>query len=293
MSQTFDQMVDDVLVYLRSFTRDQNQSTHLTTGLAADAYTMDVNDPTIISRGRVEISDELIWVDKVDRANKVVTIAPYGRGMDGTTAAAHLTDTRIIIQPLYSRQMVKDTINQIIGGLGSQLYAVETLSFASVPTQVLYHLPAYTQRVLNVLATDFSEYKDSEYIRRWRFDPQTNDAAGKGLYVYEPTATGMKIEVTLFRSPVQLITGNTFDNTLLPPTSYDVIILGTAARLLSTATSYLASTRAIEPGSLDRQVDPNQITQQSRYLYTLFTQRLEEEKVQLLHRYTTRAHYTG
>jgi len=62
---------------------------------------------------------------------------------------------------------------------------------------------------------------------------------------------------------------------------------------MSTATSYLASTRAIEPGSLDKQVDPNQITQQSRYLYTLFQQRLEEEKVQILHKYVTRAHYTG
>lgn len=291
---TFDQMVDDVLVYLRSFTRDQELSTHLVEALSASVLSMQVNDASLISRGRIEIDDEIIWVDSVDRGNNTVVIAPYGRGMDGTTAVTHTSLTRLIVQPLYSRQMVKDTINQILGGLGNQLFAVDSATLTATPQTVSYDLPAYTQRVLNVLAGDFTTFGDSEYVRRWKFDPQSSASeTGKSLYVYDPTMTGMTMNVTFFRSPVQLVNGDSFEDTLLPGTCYDVIVLGTAARLMSTATSYLASTRAIEPGSLDKQVDPNQITQQSRYLFTLFQQRLEEEKVQLLHSYVTRAHYTG
>ena len=291
---TFDQMVDDVLVYLRSFTRDQELSTHLMETVSASVLNLQVNDASLISRGRIEIDDEIIWVDRVDRANNTVVLAPYGRGMDGTTAVTHTSLTRLIVQPLYSRQMVKDTINQILGGLGNQLFAVDSATLTATPQTVSYDLPAYTQRVLNVLAGDFTTFGDSEYVRRWKFDPQSSASeTGKSLYVYDPTMTGMTMNVTFFRSPVQLVNGDSFEDTLLPGTCYDVIVLGTAARLMSTATSYLASTRAIEPGSLDKQVDPNQITQQSRYLFTLFQQRLEEEKVQLLHSYVTRAHYTG
>ena len=291
---TFDQMVDDVLVYLRSFTRDQELSTHLVENLSSSALVIQVNDASLISRGRIEIDDEIIWVDSVDRANNTVALAPYGRGMDGTTAIAHTSLTRLIVQPLYSRQMVKDTINQILGGLGNQLFAVDSATLTATPQTVSYDLPAYTQRVLNVLAGDFTTFGDSEYVRRWKFDPQSSASeTGKSLYVYDPTMMGMTMNVTFFRSPVQLVNGDSFEDTLLPGTCYDVIVLGTAARLMSTATSYLASTRAIEPGALDKQVDPNQITQQSRYLFTLFQQRLEEEKVQLLHSYVTRAHYTG
>lgn len=291
---TFNQMVDDVLVYLRSFTRDQELSTHLVGNVTSSAVSITVNDASMISRGRIEIDDEILWVDSVDRANNTIVIAPYGRGMDGTTAITHTTLTRLVVQPLYSRQMVKDTINQILGGLGNQLFAVTTETLNATTQMVSYDLPATTMRVLNVLAGDFTTFGDGEYVRRWKFDPQSAiGATGKTLYVYDPTLSGMTLNVTLFRSPVQLVNGDTFEDTLLPGTCYDVIVLGTAARLMSTATSYLASTRAIEPGSLDKQIDPNQITQQSRYLFTLFQQRLEEEKVQLLHSYVTRAHYTG
>jgi len=253
-----------------------------------------MNDASLVSRGRIEIGDELLWIDSVDRANNTCVVAPYGRGLDGTTATAHTSLSRVVVQPLYPRQGVKDTINQVIGGLGNQLFAVESATLIANPRTVSYDLPIYTQRVLNVLAANFSSYDDSEYVRRWKFDPQsTASATNKSLYVYDPTMSGMNLYVTFFRSPMQLVAGDTFADTLLPETSYDVIILGAAARLMSTATSYLASTRAVEPGALNKQVDPNQITQQSRYLYTLFQQRLEEEKVQILHSYVTRAHYTG
>lgn len=291
---TFTQMVDDVRAYLRSYTRDQELSTHLTSTVNASALQLDVGDSSLISRGRIEVDDELIWVDRVDRTNNTVTIAPYGRGMDGTTAASHNLNARIIVQPLYPKQMVKDTINQVIGGLGSQLYAVDTTTISATPSNVAYEVPSHTERVLSVTFDYDTIYGDEEYIRRWKFDPNSSSSStGKGLFVYEPTATGQSLTVTYFRKPELLSDGDSFADTLLPSTSYDVIVLGAAARLMATSSAYMSSTRAIEPAALDQRNDTQQVLQQSRYLFTLFQQRLEEEKTQLLNSFVTRAHYTG
>lgn len=291
---SFSQMVDDVRAHLRSYTRDQELSTYLTANVTSSGLQLEVADASLISRGRIEIDDELLWVDRVDRANNTVTLAPYGRGMDGTTAATHSLNARIVVQPLYPKQMVKDTINQIIGGLGSQLFAVQTTDLTATPNGVAYELPSTVERVLSVTNDYDSIYGDVEYIRRWKFDPHSGTSTtGKALFVYEPTATGQTLTVTYFRKPLQLADGDDFDDSLLPSTAYDVIILGAAARLMATSSSYMSSTRAIEPAALDQKSDSSQVLQQSRYLFTLFQQRLEEEKTQLLNSYVTRSHYTG
>lgn len=291
---TLDQLVDDIQAYLRSFTRDQELSTHLTSALSSTSLQLEVADASTVSRGRVEIGNELLWVDSTDRANNTVTLAPYGRGMDGTTAATHALNARIICQPLYPRQMVKDTVNQVIGGLGNQLYGVATDTLTSTPRSVAYEVPAVTQRVLSVMANLGSTYGDAEYVRRWKFDPHSSTSStGKGLFVYEPTDENTTLTVSYFRSPLPLDDGADFADSLLPDTSYDVIVLGAAARLLATASSYMASTRSVDAATLDLKSDASQVLQQSRYLFTLFQQRLEEEKAQLLNSFVTRAHYTG
>lgn len=291
---SFNQMVDDVRAYLRSYTRDQELSTHLTSSLSASGLQLEVGDASTISRGRIEIDDELLWVDRVDRPNNTATLAPYGRGMDGTTPATHALNARIVVQPLYPRQMVKDTINQVIGGLGNQLYAVDTTVIPSSLTTNAYELPSHVERVLSISANYDSVYGDVEYVRRWKFDPfSTTSSTGKAMYIYEPTATGISYSVTYFRKPLSLSDGDDFSDSLLPSTSYDVIVLGAAARLMATSSAYMTSTRAVEPSALTQSNDSGQVLQQSRYLFTLFQQRLEEEKAQLLNSFVTRAHYTG
>lgn len=288
------QMVDDVQAYLRSFTRDQELSTHLTAAATGSGLQLDVADASLVSRGRIEIEDELLWVESVDRANNTVKIAPYGRGMDGTTATTHALNSRIIMQPLYPRKMVMDTINQIIGGLGNQLYGVASATINADPQSVVYEVPSATERVLNVMANHDSTYGDAEYVRRWKFDPSSSTSStGKALFVYEPTATGMTMTVTYFRKPELLAEGDDFGDSLLPDTAYDVVVLGAAARLMATAGAFMTSTRAVDANALDSKSDSSQVIQQSRYLFTLFQQRLEEEKTQLLNSYVTRAHYTG
>ena len=185
----FNELVTDVQAYLRSFTRDQELSTHLTVGVNSTAVQLTVSDISVISKGRLEIGDEIIWIDSVDRSNFVAHVPPYGRGMDGTTAASYAAGTRIVSQPLYPRKMVKDVINQVISGLAGQLYGVATSQLVSSTTRVSYDLPSTCKQVLSVAVEyDPNLAYDVEYIRRWKFDPNaqvTNSATGKSILIYD------------------------------------------------------------------------------------------------------------
>jgi hypothetical protein len=258
-----------------------------------------VGDIGVISKGRLEIGDEIIWIDSVDRSNFVAHVPPYGRGMDGTTAASYASGTRIVSQPLYPRKFLKDTINQVISGLSGQLYGVATSQLTASTTRVSYDLPATVKQVLSVTVEyDPNLAYDVEHIRRWKFDPNaqvSNSATGKSIYIYDLIRPSRKINVTYFVDPVQL-TGNTaFSTTLLPASAYDVVVLGAASRLLATSSSYMTSTRSVEAAALDSRlsVDAAAAVTQSKYLYGLYSQRLVEERNRLLTTYVTRSHYTG
>lgn len=291
---TLTQMIEDVRAYLRSYTRDQELSSYLTAELSESSLTMNVGDAQVISRGRIEIDSELLWVQSVDRSNSAVTLAPYGRGLDGTTPAVHALNSRIIVQPLYPKQMVKDIINQVITGLGGQLYGLDTVEITSDSATVAYEVPEYTQRVLNINSRYDNLYEDSEYARRWKFDPTSGSSStGKMIYIYDRLSHETPLDVTIFRKPLTLSDGQDFSASLLPTTAYDVVVLGAAARLMSTAASYMASTRSIEAAQLDQKSDSNSVLTQAKFLQSLFLQRLEEEKANLLNSYVARSHYTG
>jgi hypothetical protein len=291
---TLTQMIEDVRAYLRSYTRDQELSSYLTAELSASGLTLNVGDSQVISRGRIEIDSELLWVQSVDRANNAVTLAPYGRGMDGTTPAIHALNSRIIVQPLYPRQMVKDVINQVITGIGGQLYGVDTVQITSNSATVAYEVPEYTQRVLSINLRYDNLYEDSEYARRWKFDPTSSaSSTGKMVYIYDRLAHETPLDVTVERKPLTLSDGQSFEASLLPSTAYDVVVLGAAARLMATSAAYMTSSRSIEASQLDQKSDSTNVLTQARFLQSLYLQRLEEEKANLLSSFVSRSHYTG
>jgi hypothetical protein len=293
-------MVDDVASHLRSFTRDQELSTHLTQDVTDDATTLHVASAQIVSRGRIEVGSELIWVDSSDRSTNTLSIPPYGRGMDSTTKAAHTAGSRVIIAPLYPRKYIIDTINQQVKIAGAQLYGIENLTLEPDPTSFLYELPVYTRDVLTVKVSDQRATiygGDVVYLRDWQFDkhaPANIATTGKGVYIYDTRlADPLEITVTISRDPAPLVAeDDEFTDTFLPESAWDVITLGAAARLTAQAESYDLATRSVEANTLDSKIDPMTAQNQSKYLYALYQQRLAEERLRLLNTHANRAHYT-
>ena len=294
----FGEMVEETSGYLRSFVRDQEISTHLTkaiTGAPGEGKIV-VADAGVVSRGRIQIDDELIWIDKVERSSNSLLVPPYGRGMDGTTPADHEVGKRVIVAPLYPRKFLKDTLNQTIRQIGAQLYGVEQLTLQANIRDFKYPLPGYVRDVLTVMVSNGQRYDEPVYLRDWTFDksaPLNLSQTGKALYLYDDWwDVNQTLTITVSRDPLTLTWDfQPFSDTFLPKSAEDIPILGAAARLLATADSADIQTRAVEANTLDSKVSASAAQQQSKYLQALFMQRLDEERLRLLNSTNARARY--
>lgn len=294
---TWNELTDEVLSHLRGFTRDQEQSTHLTDDITDSDVVLPVDDTSVLSRGRVEIGDELIWINRVNREAATADVPPYGRGMDSTTKAAHTVGTRIINNPAFPRSVVKKRINQTIQQVGATLFGVKEVVL-DPDYSFIYELPADVDKILSVQITDTSEYGDSYYVRNWKLDnraPSTISVTGKSLYMYEGGyRLPQKIVVSYSCDPVLFTSGTQVfsTQTKLPDTAEDVIVYLTAASLLPMAEAAGSRTRAVEANTLDSKVQPGEALRQSKYLLALGQQRLAEESLRLLNSVANRSHYS-
>ena len=103
---TFSDIVNEVQIRLSGYSQRQDQATHLTAALTSSGLSLTVADGSVLSRGLVEIDDELLWVASFDRTTGVATVAPYGRGFRGTTATTHASGSRVTIAPSFPRSLI-------------------------------------------------------------------------------------------------------------------------------------------------------------------------------------------
>lgn len=299
---TFGEMTAQVQAHLRSFVRDQEQSTHLTEAVGVDDRKFRVADPSLVARGRIELDSELIWVDSSNKSDNSLMIPPYGRGMDGTVATPHEAGTRLIVAPLYPRKFLQDTLNQVIRQMGADLYGVETLvddegNHPLTHDSFTYELPDYVRDVLSVTVNN-PDYDDDQvvYLRDWTFDknaPHSVARTGKALYLYDEwIPDGLELTITVSRDPITMSLDNQyFTETALPASAEDLPVLGAAARLLASSDTYGVQTRSVEAAAVTSKVPVGAAQEQSKYLQALFTQRMDEERLRLLNTTANRTRY--
>jgi len=300
---TFGEMTSQVQAHLRSFVRDQEQSTHLTQDVDRDGKKLFVADASLVSRGRIEIGSELVWVDRSLRSDNSLDIPPYGRGMDDTVPMEHSAGTRVVVAPLYPRKFLQDTINQVIRQIGSTLYGVSVITdedgnhpLTHDAGEFTYEMPSYVRDVLSVTVTDPNFDDDVTYLRDWTFDknaPQSVSGTGKALYLYDEWIPGnLELTITVSRDPLTLSSDDDlFSDTTMPESAEDLPVLGAAARLLASSDTYSVQTRAVEANAIANQQANNSAQQQSKYLQALFVQRMDEERLRLLNSHSNRSRY--
>jgi len=296
---TFGSMTDEVVRKLAGFTLRQDRQTHLTATLSATATSITVASAQNISSGIIQIDDELIYVDSYDRNSGVLTIPPYGRGYNGTSAATHQNGARVIVSPTFPSVDVKDAINETLLSTFPDLYTTGTHTFSFSTAKSTYPLPEEVETVLGVSYETTGPSKEWLPIRGYRVDPMANTDtfnSRNSLSIYSGVEPGRTVQVFYTAAPAvmdsndddfEIVTG-------LPASCKDVIILGAAARLAS----------FIDPGRLtfgsaesDQQ---SQIagrsygagTNASKYLLALYDKRLAEEARKLNDRNPIRIHFT-
>ena len=305
---TLSAMIDEVSMNLSGYTLQQDRATYITA--AVTTTTSPSSAPTILTlasadnlgKGVVEIDEELLWIDNFDRVGNTATIAPYGRGYLGTTAATHAADAKVTISPTFPRFAIKRAINDTISAIGSSIFAANTTTITSNAAVAAFRLPT-TGATLNIRSILFVAYqalgasKEWIPIRTYRFDGNANSTAftsGQTISIYDNIPSGRTIQVVYSTDPVPFTTNADVFTTQtgLPESCKDLVILGSTYRLLSNLDPARASMISPQADEVDAKRPYGSSQSITKQIYALFNQRLNEEIKNQQDRYPIRIHYS-
>ena len=294
---TFSQMVDQTLMYLQGYTTIQDVATSLTGNVSASATTISVADTTAISRGVIEIGDELMWVDDINTQTGAVTIAPYGRGYRGTTATTHSTGERVVSSPLFPRKMVADNINDAIISVYPELFAVGDTIINYQPSINTYSLPAGALDIIQISWQTTGPSREWLPVRRMRVDKHAATAefsTGVSFSIYDHIVPGRPMRIVYTKEPAALVNpSDDFATTTgLPRSCEDLIRFGAAYRLVPFFDSPHLSGSSAEADFSGQQRGAGSSAQLSRFLLQMYQVRLQEEQGGLQRIYPNRSYYT-
>jgi hypothetical protein len=309
MTTTLSNIMDEIQINLAGYTYQQDRATHLSS--AVSTLTSSSTSPTVLylgstenlGKGIVEIDEELLWVDSFDRVANTATIAPYGRGYLGTTAATHTADSKVTISPTFPRHVIKRAVNDTIRAMGASIFSVEDTSFtynAAITTYAFANLNI--DNILTIMWQEVGPSKEWIPVRRWSWDSfaeptafgYTSSDEVQTVTIGDYITPGRTVKViyatepTAFTTNAQVFTTQTG----LPESCKDVVVLGASYRLLT----YLDPARAAQVSPQADETDskrPYGSSQNaSRQLLALYTQRLQEEVQRQQTQYPIRIHYS-
>src|SRR5712664_3082936 len=133
MAMLVSALVDEVNDSWKSYVRDQDQVTGLTAPLNTAAISLTVDDPTQVSKGLLQVDDEMMQVRSVDRTTSTVTLEAWGRARMGSVAATHSAGAQVTTAPLYPRVRVRDIVSGVMQEIFPKLFAVAESSLTVTP----------------------------------------------------------------------------------------------------------------------------------------------------------------
>ena len=260
------------------------------------ALTFTVSDGTVLSRGLVEIDNELLWVSSFDRTSGVATVAPYGRGFRGTTAAAHDAGTRVTISPSFPRAVITEAVNDAIDGLYPDLFAIGSTTFPFVAVRTTYAMPTDTVDAQQVTWQTIGPSLEWLPIRKYRVDTMADTATwptGKTISVYDAIIPGRTIRVS-YTKPADRLANLTddFSVTGLSDSVKEVVVLGAAYRMASYLDVGRTPVQGVEADMMQQNNPIGSGMQVSRALYQLYAQRLQVEVRRQQEQFQARIRFT-
>lgn len=300
---TFADMVAHVKQNLIGYSKDQATITYLAQDMNATAttFSVDTETATAITRGIVEIEDELILVKKFDRASGVVTVMANlsGRGVEGTTAASHVTNTIVTSDPRYPRIRMKEAINDTITSTYPDLFVFGSTEFQKVAPQFEYELPDEVDEVYRVTFETIGPSLIWQPSQSWRFNPQAtlvvNGQArtGKTLQIMDRIVPGRRIRVVYKKKPNVLV--NNSDNfetvTGFPDRMKDMIEYGATARMLGANEAARLQQQSVESTERSPLVPTGAATDAAKYYWGLYYERLAREQDRMADLFPTFTHF--
>ena len=295
---TLNDLIGEVRSSLAGFTLRQDRISYLTSALTTTSTAIPIGSSNNLAKGIIEIDDELIWIDNFTKENNTMNAAPgFGRGYQGTSPAPHAVNSQVILTPSYPRTNIKQAINDTINSVYPKLWAVYSYTFTFNASQVTYALPDDVQNVLYMSWQTTGSSREWLPLKKWRADLMANVATfntQKTINIYENVQPGRTIQVWYAANP-QTMTSGTDDFsavTGLPESCRDVIVYGAAYRLLSFVDPGRINLTSAESDLADSKVPGAAGSTNSRYIYALYQQRLQDESLKLSDKFPIRVHFT-
>jgi len=294
----FIDVIGETQLALTGYTGMQDQATYLPNSMGATDLTFVVNDGTVLTRGLVEIDDELIWVDSFDRTTNTATIPSYGRGFRDTVAVPHTAGSRVTVAPSFPRSVIRRNINLAIDGVYPDLFGTYYTTFPFQAAVTTYPLPQEAIDVLGISWQTIGPSKEWLPIRHYRIDRMANPLTwntGKTVSIREGIIPGRTVMVTYTKKPTTLQFDQDDFSTVtgLPDSAREVIVLGAAYR----SAMYLDFGRlpaVSAEGDALRTNDPvGTAGNVGRMIQQQYQQRLQIEVRRLQEQYPPRTHYTS
>jgi hypothetical protein len=284
---TFDGLLSRIRQQTLGYTKDQASLSELAVSMTASDTTFAVDTATVtnISRGLVEIDDELLLVKSYDRTSGVVTLMGglNGRGVEGSTAATHAVQALVTADPRFPRIRIKEAINDTIHGVYPQLLVFATTEITNTSVVYEYGMPADAKDVWSVADQTVGPTKVWMQGRSWKFNPRANTTdfpTGKSVQLFDAVTPGRAMRVTYVKEPSVLVNGSDVFETVtgLSDRCADLITYGACARLLPAYEAARLQQSSIESTERAPLVPPSSASKTAQYYMAMYQQRLAEER---------------
>ena len=296
MAVTYDNLVTRVKQQLLGYTKDQASVSSLAQPMTATDTTFMVDPETVnnLSRGLIEIDDEMILVKKYDRSSGVVTVMGdiNGRGVEGTTPAAHSINKLVTDDPRFPTARIKEAINDTINGTYPDLWVFAEYEFPYIAARYEYPVPVDADDVYKVVVNTIGPSGVWFPAQKWRFNPiasttpgqvkPTPTPTGKSIQIYDFIVPGRNVRVTYSKPPTTLTLGtDLFTSTGFPERYIDLITYGACWRMLPAYEASRLQQQNIEATERAPLVPTGSAADASKFFFSLYQKRLDEERIRL------------
>lgn len=298
---TLEDLRQRVRSQIMGFTRDQQQVSELAVAMSPTdtSFTLDSNTVRNISRGLVEIDDELILVKAVDQSTNVASITGLanGRGQHGTVAASHAQNAIVTMSPQLPRIRITEAINQAILACYPTIPVFGTTEITKLAPVFEYAMPADAEDVWYIVSDTVGPSQVHYPSPRWRFNgnaPTSDFATGRSVQLLDSVTPGRAIRIVYTKSPTTLT--NATD--LLTSTGYDdrmqeAIVWGACARLVPAYEAARLQQLAVEGTERANLVPAGAASRAAAYYEQLFEVALQRERDRILEQTPNYAFWQG
>jgi hypothetical protein len=287
---TLEDLRQRVRSQVMGFTRDQQQVAVLAVAATATDTTLSLDTVTAknVSRGLIEIDDELILLQSVDLSTSVATVigGVNGRGREGSTAATHDINALVTMSPVIPRVRLTEAINQTILAMYPKVPIFGTVEISKLAPVFEYELPADCMEIWYIVSDTVGPTQVHYPSPRWRFNPKapTSDfPSGKSIQLLDFVTPGRAIRIVYCKAPAQLV--NATDT--ISVSGYDdrmaeTIVWGALARLVPAFESARLQQLAVEGTERANLVPAQAATKTAAYYEALFQQALQLERDRIM-----------